>query len=271
MSVGRGDVRVTTRFFEDDFVKSYLATAHETGHALYELGLQRSGQEGFAAKSPSHGLHESQSRFWENHVARQPAFWDSEWPHLLEAFPGLAGEDPDRLYAIASRVRPSLVRVDADEVTYPLHIISRFEIELGIMRGQLEARDLAGAFRDAIKRNLGVAPATDVEGVLQDVHWSIGAFGYFPSYAIGSVYAASLFASAQRELGGEAAVAAMLRAGETAQLLGWLRDKVHRHGSSLTARQVVAAATGLAAEGPIDFADFVEHLRRRYSEIYSLS
>jgi carboxypeptidase Taq len=268
-TVGTGDVRITTRFLPDDVTSGLLATIHECGHAMYEQGLPADLAGTYAGVAASFGLHESQSRFWENHVGRHRAFWEREAGHVAALFPDVPGLDIETLHAACTRVEPSLVRVEADEATYPLHIVLRFELELALFRGELRTGDLPGAFREGLQKHLGVVPANDTEGVLQDVHWSAGLFGYFPSYAIGSVYAASLYRAACDALGGKPAVEESMRVGDFTGLLGWLRDNVHSLGSTMSARDIVGRATGMPASGPIDHTDYIAHLHDRYDAIYA--
>jgi carboxypeptidase Taq len=262
--MGWGDVRITTRLLDHDFTSGLSATIHETGHGLYDQGLPPELDDNFAGQVLSLGLHESQSRLWENHVGRSLPFWESEMPRLRSLYPVLAGLDAPTLVAAVNRVSRSLIRIEADEVTYPLHIAVRFEIELALMRGSLEVGDLPAAFNQAMERHVGITPTDDRDGVLQDVHWSVGLIGYFPTYALGSVYAAAFFAAAQHDLGGAEALAAAVGAGDHSGLLGWLRRNVHARASLVPVREIVHDATGMPIEGPIDTTPFLAHLRARY-------
>ena len=197
-----GDVRFTTRTREDDPIGNVTAVMHEAGHALYDQGMpaEHAGTPVHAA--PSLGAHESQSRFWENHIGRTPAFWSLMTPLMRDAFPeAMRGLDDDALYQAATFVEPSLIRVEADEVTYNLHVILRFELELALIRGDLSVADLPGAWKEKMRKLLGVVPRTHTDGVMQDIHWPEGMFGYFPTYTIGSIYAAQLAEAAEQELG----------------------------------------------------------------------
>ena len=185
-------------------------------------------------------------------------------PRLRSLYPVLATVEASDIFAADNRVSRSLIRIEADEVTYVLHIAVRFEIELALMRGNLEVGGLPAAFNQAMQRHLGITPTDDRNGVMQDVHWSAGLIGYFPTYALGSVYAAALFAAAQKDLGGADAVAAAVRAGDHSGLLGWLRRKVHSRASLVPVREVIHDAAGMPAEGPVDTTAFVAHLRERY-------
>lgn len=264
VGMGWGDVRITTRLLLHDFTSGLGATIHETGHGLYDQGLPPELDDNFAGQVLSLGLHESQSRLWENHVGRSLPFWESEMPRLRSIYPVLAGLDAPTLFAAVNRVSRSLIRIEADEVTYPLHIAVRFEIELALMRGSLEVGDLPAAFNQAMERHVGITPTDDRDGVLQDVHWAVGLIGYFPTYTLGSVYAAAFFAAAQHDLGGAEALAAAVGAGDHAGLLGWLRRNVHARASLVPVREIVHDATGMPIEGPIDTTPFLAHLRARY-------
>ncbi|MHB8571431.1 MAG: carboxypeptidase M32 [Candidatus Dormibacteria bacterium] len=265
-SPGHGDVRMTTRVDLLDPFNTVSGTIHEAGHAMYEQGFPARWAGTPLAESPSYAMHESQSRLWENHVGRSLAFWEGEYPRLQEQVGGLDDCSLDTAFRHLNRVRRSLIRVDADELTYPLHIVLRFELELALFRGDLQVRDLPGAWRDAMKRHLQIVPANDAEGVLQDVHWSGGMFGYFPTYLLGSIYAAALYRRAESDLGGREAVAASFRRGDFEPLLRWLRERVHSRGSMLNAQALVAEATG-GPEG-VDTEPYVEHLSERYLSLY---
>ena len=262
--LGWGDVRISTRLKDDNFASGLLATVHETGHGLYDQGLPQELADNFAGQAISLGLHESQSRFWENHVGRSLPFWEAEMPRLRSLYPGLARLDAPAMVAAVNHVSRSMIRVEADELTYVLHIAVRFEIELALLRGSLEVSELPAAFNHAMERHLGITPTDDRDGVLQDVHWAAGLIGYFPTYALGSVYAAALLASAQRDLGGAETVAVAVRAGDHSGLLEWLQRNVHQRASLVPVREVIHDATGMPAEGPVDTNAFVAHLRNRY-------
>lgn len=262
--LGCGDVRIATRLMDQNFTSGLLATVHETGHGLYDQGLPQQLANNFAGQAISLGLHESQSRFWENHVGRSLPFWESEMPRLQSFYPGLSGFHAPAMLAAVNHVSRSPIRIEADELTYLLHIAVRFEIELALMRGSLEVGELPAAFNQAMERHLGITPTDDRDGVMQDVHWAAGLIGYFPTYALGSVYAAALFASAQEDLGGAETVAAAVRAGDHSGLLGWLQRNVHSRASLVPVREVIHDATGMPVEGPVDTTPFVAHLRDRY-------
>ncbi|MEQ1500599.1 MAG: carboxypeptidase M32, partial [Myxococcota bacterium] len=240
INLGPGDVRVTTRLDPRDLLMGIGGTMHEVGHAVYEQGLPShlvgTGLEGPA----SMGLHESQSRFWENTIGRSlPFFRWLEGP-LRERF-GAGAPTADALFRSANRVVPGPNRVSADEVTYNLHVAVRFELERGLIGGTLAVRDLRDAWNEAYRRDLGVDPGDDLTGVLQDIHWSSGAFGYFPTYTLGNLYAASIGRTIEREL---PALWDQVGRGELAPILAWLRDRVHRHGHRWDAPELVRRVVG---------------------------
>jgi carboxypeptidase Taq len=252
------DVRMTTRYDEADFLSSVLGVVHETGHALYEMGLPRAWTRQPVGQVPGMGLHESQSLLMEMQAARTPEF--------LGYLAGVAAErlgvspevlGPKALARHALRVGRSLIRVEADEATYPLHIIVRFTLERALVSGDLAASDLPGAFRDAMDRVVGIRPATDREGCLQDVHWPSGAFGYFPSYTIGAIAAAQLFAAAIEAHPG---IPSELARGELTTLRAYAREHVHQHGSRWDTSGILERATGRG----LDVDALLRHLRRRY-------
>lgn len=240
-SVGRGDTRLTTRY-GDGNVESLLSSLHEYGHALYERQIDPALDRTNLGTGTSMSVHESQSKLWENHVARNPAFAE-----VLAAELGAAGFSVGAadLHASLVGVEPSLVRVSADPLTYPLHIILRFELELALIEGELAVSDLPGAWRDAMQRLLGLDVPSDALGCLQDVHWSSGAFGYFPSYALGCLIAAQLWEAMVDELGPREEE---LRRCEAAPIQHWLGEHVHRHGRRLDTMPLVEQATGRALE-----------------------
>jgi carboxypeptidase Taq len=258
-----GDVRITTRVFEELPLSAIFSTLHEAGHGLYEQGLPAEHRRSVLAAAPSMGLHESQSRLWENLVGRSLPFWRAFLPALARRFPALARVSPEAFHRAVNRVERSLVRVEADEVTYNLHVALRFELELGLVRGTLAVRDLPEAWNARSAALLGLRPPDDARGVLQDIHWAWGDFGYFPTYAIGNLYAATLFAAARRDLPD---LDGAIGRGDLAPLVGWLREKVHRAGRALDAEEIVRRAAG---RGLTD-ADFEAYLRSKYGALYGV-
>lgn len=260
IGIARRDVRMTWRYQEDDFRPALFGVLHETGHALYEQGLPEEHERTPLAQDAGTGVHESQSRLWENHVGRSRGFWRWALPRFRQTFPE-SDTDLESLWPTFHVVRPSLVRVEADEVTYGLHVIVRYELERALFAGELEPADLRDAWNDLYEELLGVRPDDDREGVLQDIHWAMGLFGYFPTYALGSMMAAQLFEAADRDLGD---LEDRLGEGEFAPLLGWLRDNVHRHGARHTAPELMSRITG----EPPTSAPLLRHLRRRVEAVY---
>ena len=240
--LGPNDCRLTTRYDERHFPGAFFGILHEAGHGLYEQGLRPDAFGLPPGDSISLGVHESQSRMWENLVGRSRAFWDYFYPQAQQAFPeALANVPLADFYFAINDVRPSLIRVEADEATYNLHIIIRFELEQALLNDDLSVADLPGAWNEKYGQLLGITPPTDREGVLQDIHWSAGMIGYFPTYSLGNLYASQLFEHADRDLGG---LSAQFARGEFAPLLDWLRSKIHQFGRRYTAAEMVQNVTG---------------------------
>lgn len=261
---GPGDVRLTTRYNAQDFGDGFFSILHEAGHGMYEQGLPREHYGLPTGEAVSLGIHESQSRMWENQVGRSRAFWEHVLPRAQRAFPAaLADASLDTFYAAINDVQPSLIRVDADEVTYNLHILIRFELERAMIEDHLQAADLPAAWREKYRTYLGVAPPSDADGAMQDVHWSAGLFGYFPTYSLGNLYAAQFFEQANLDLGD---LHASFRRGEFTQLLAWLREKIHRHGQRFTAAELAQRVTGK----PLTHTAWIEQMRAKYAELYGL-
>jgi len=257
------DIRVTSRF-DDHSLTGLFALMHEIGHGLYEHGVDPALARTTLDTGVSLGVHESQSRLWENLVGRSPAFWTHWLPRLRDRFPlSLRDVDLDAFIRAINVVRPTLIRVEADEVTYSLHVILRFELELALIEGSLDTADLPAAWAAMMKQFLAIDVPDDLQGVLQDIHWSEGIIGYFPTYAIGNVLAAQLWRVAQADM---PALAAELGRGELSGLRVWLREKIHRHGRLLTPPELVEQAVG----GPLDPAPMLEHLRAKYGALYEL-
>lgn len=256
------DIRMTTRFDENNPLDSLFSAIHETGHGLYEQGLPREWIGTPLGEAVGMGIHESQSRLWENQVARSRAFWRHWEPKFRARFaPRLDAVSSDALYLAINEVAPTLIRVDSDEVTYNLHIILRFEIEQRLFRGELAVADLPAAWNALAQELLGLTPAHDGEGCLQDIHWSGGAFGYFPSYCLGNMIAAQLWYAAQTALPG---LDEDFAAGRFDRLLGWLRTNIHSCGRRLETEELVRAVTG---EG-ISPRHLVRYLGERYLPLY---
>lgn len=258
------DVRLTTAFDEGS-LRALFTSLHECGHGLYEQGFSQAHYRTPLANAPSTGLHESQSRLWENLVGRSRPFWAHYFPALCEAFPeALAGLDLDSFLVAINRVTPSFIRVGADEVTYNLHVILRYELELLLLRDELPVDALPEAWNERMQHYLGITPPDDNQGVLQDIHWSWGMFGYFPTYSLGNLYAASLYRAAERALPG---LQEGLARGELRPLSAWLRTQLYSEGYRRSAEEQVRQLTG---QGLTD-ADFIAHLKARYGELYGVA
>ena len=254
------DVRITTRYDEVDFTSSLMAVLHETGHALYERGLPGEWRTQPVGEARSMSLHESQSLLMEMQVCRGIEFFHFAAPLMREAF-GAADADaafaPDNLHRLAQRVEPGFIRVDADEVTYPSHIMLRYQLEKAMIADDLQAADLPGAWSEGMLEFLGLTPETDKDGCLQDIHWAAGEIGYFPSYTLGALIAAQLFSSARTQL---ADIGVALASGEFQDLLAWLGDKIHRKASRYSSHELIVRATGR----PLATDAFKAHLKARY-------
>ena len=260
--IGPGDCRITARFNASNFCDGLFTILHEVGHALYEQGLAPEHYGTPMGDTASLGVHESQSRLWENRVGRSRPFWEYLFPRAHEVFhDALHDVALDEFYFAINNVAPSLNRVKADEVTYNLHVVARFELERALIAGDLQVADVPEAWNQAYQRYLGITPSNDAEGCLQDSHWSGGLIGYFPTYTLGDVFGAQLFAKANDELGD---LAAAFRAGEFSVLLDWLRAKVHRQGRRYRGETLIERVTG----SPPDYRPLIQGLRRKYSELY---
>ena len=259
----RDDVRITTRF-QRPGLGAVFAIFHEAGHAMYDQGIAAAIQRTPLAGGASYGIHESQSRLWENLVGRSRAFWEYAYPALGRAFPAqLAGVDAEIFYGSINRVEPSLIRIHADEVTYNLHIILRFELEQAVLTGALRVAELPGAWNDRMMSYLGVTPKTDTDGVLQDTHWAAGLVGYFPSYTLGNVVSVQLFEAARKD---NPALEEQIRRGQFGTLLRWLREHVHEHGRKYFPGNLVVRATG----GPLTPELYLSYLRGKFGGIYGI-
>ena len=261
--LGPRDVRITTRYDENFFNSAFFGTMHEAGHALYNLGLPQGHWGTPRGRDASLGIHESQSRMWENLVGRSLEFWRGFFPRAQEFFPALKDVDLEVFYGAINRVAPSLIRVEADEVTYNLHIIVRFELERSLINGNLEVRDLPQAWNAKIREYLGLTPPDHRDGVMQDVHWSAGLFGYFPTYTLGNIYAAQFFARAAEEVGN---LAERFAHGEFAGFLQWLREHIHSQGSRFRPRDLVRRVTG----EDLNSRYLEDYLAQKFKDLYRL-
>jgi carboxypeptidase Taq len=254
---GLNDVRLTIRVDESNLSEAVLAALHEGGHGLYDQGYDPEDRDTLLAEAPSMGMQESQARLWENHVGRSRAFWDYVFPRLQELFPdAVSGLDAEAFYRRVNLVRPGVNRVAADEVSYHLHIVLRYELEVALISGSLSVRDLPQAWNERSTSLIGATPASDREGVLQDVHWSMGMFGYFPTYTLGSLYAAQLAETYAREHPLEDEI----RRGEFGGLLAWLRSKIHRLGQRFSAEELIEKAT----DKRLDAAAFFRYIEAKH-------
>ncbi len=262
--LGPDDCRITTRYDERSFPTAFFSILHEAGHGIYDQGL-RGDQFGLPPGSfVSLGIHESQSRLWENQVGRSRAFWQHFFPAAQAAFAESLGDVTlDEFSFAINDVRPSLVRVEADEATYNLHIVARFELELALINDDLPVADLPAAWREKYRCYLGVEPTSDADGVLQDIHWSAGLFGYFPTYSLGNLYAAQFFAAADRQLGG---LDELVARGDFEPLRQWLRQHIHRWGQCYSAAELVENLSGEA----LHHQPLLNHLRDKLEPLYGL-
>jgi carboxypeptidase Taq len=264
MVLGRDDVRISARFSARGPLAGLFGCMHEGGHALYELGFADNVKMTALGEAASLGMHESQSRFWENMIGHNRSFWTYFYPRLRDFFPKqLSGIDAETFYRKLNRVEPSVIRLEADEVTYDLHIILRFNLERRIMTRELGVHDIPEAWREESMRLLGVIPKNDSQGVLQDIHWSIGGFGYFPTYTLGNLYAAQFMHALRRDI---VDVDDVLARGDLKVILQWLRRNIHEGGSTMTAEELCNSVTGEYLNPQY----FISYLRGKYGELYDL-
>lgn len=258
------DVRITTRWEPDWLPGSLFGCMHEMGHAFYELNIAPEYEATPLTGGVSLGVHESQSRLWENMVGRSREFWERYYPHIQKAFPSQLGSVKlDEFYASINKVSPSLIRVEADEVTYNLHIILRYEMEQELLNKRLSVADAPAAWNQRMQKYLGITPPTDREGVLQDVHWAFGGFGYFPTYSLGNVLAAQLYESAEKAMPG---LHQEIGAGKFGGLLEWLRTNVHQHGKRYKPCDLIPKATGKA----LSTDAYLKYLTDKFTRVYGL-
>ncbi|MBV9816873.1 MAG: carboxypeptidase M32 [Solirubrobacterales bacterium] len=264
LRIGSGDVRITNRWDEGYWPMGLYGSMHECGHGLYEAGLAPSLMRTPLGSGESLGMHESQSRLWENMVGRGRAFCTVLAPRIAALAQGeLSDLDADRLFTAVNRVKPDFIRVEADEATYGLHIVLRFELEQALVDGRLAVSELPEAWNDRMRSDLGVQVTDDAHGVLQDVHWSGASFGYFPTYALGNLIAGQLWARVREDI---PELEAQLADGDLAPLREWLRDRIHRHGSKFTTAELLQSATG----APIAAAPYTAYLREKLSRVYGV-
>jgi len=260
-----GDVRITTRIREDFLGENLFSTVHESGHAMYEQGIDMALENTPLAGGTSAGVHESQSRLWENVVGRSRGFWEYFFPKIQAEFPAqLNGVSLDAFYEAINKVESSLIRTDADEVTYNLHVMLRFDFELQLLEGSLSIRDLPEAWHERFEKDFGITPPDDRDGVLQDVHWYAGVIGgAFQGYTLGNILSAAFYAQA---LKAHPEIPSQMNEGKFDTLHGWLKENIYRHGRKFTAPELVERVTG----GPISIDPYIAYLRGKYGELYSL-
>ena len=262
--IGPGDVRITTRYNPNHFGQAFFGIMHESGHGIYEQGLNPESYGTPAGDSVSLGIHESQSRMWENLVGRSRPFWRHFFPKAQKLYPEALGNVKfDDFYLAINEAKPSFIRVEADEVTYNLHILVRFEIEQAFFGGDLSPKDIPAAWNEKFKTYFDVAPPDDAKGCLQDVHWSAGYIGYFPTYSLGNLYSAQFFNQAKKELGN---LEEQFARGEFGKLKDWLREKIHRQGQRYRAEKLVEVVTGK----PLSHRPLMDYLKVKYGDVYGI-
>lgn len=258
------DVRITNRFEPDNPLATLFGAMHEAGHAMYEQGVNPSFDRTPLGSGTSLAVHESQSRMWENLVGRSLPFWEHFFPQIKKLFPAqLDGVSLKSFYKAINKVEPSLIRVNADEATYNLHIMLRLELEIGMVDGTMKVKDLPEIWNTKMKEYLGITPPNDALGVLQDIHWSGGSIGYFSTYALGNLVSAQLWEKINKDIKD---LDEQIRKGKFDELLGWLHDKIHVHGHKYDPQDLVQKVTG----SKIDSAAYVRYLTRKYTDIYGL-
>jgi carboxypeptidase Taq len=264
--IGPGDVRITTRYNKNHFNESFFGVLHESGHAIYEQNLPAEHFGSPLGSAVSLGIHESQSRLWENQVGRGRPFWEFFLPKAKEVFPGVLRDVrlDDFMFAI-NDVQASFIRVEADEATYNLHIILRFELEQALLKGDLKPGDVPAAWNERFRKLFNITPANDAQGCLQDIHWSFGGLGYFPTYTLGNLYAAQFMEQARNDMGG-AELDGDFRAGRFGRLKSWLTEKIHRHGQHWRAGELCRRITG----NPLSHRPFMDYLRSKFGMLYGI-
>lgn len=264
ISFSKNDARITTRYDENWLNPALFGTMHECGHAMYEQGVADALDSTLLGNGTSLSVHESQSRTWENQVGRSRDFWTWAYPKLQEQFPGkFDGLSLDDFYKAINRVSPSLIRVEADEATYNLHIMLRFEIEQRIIGGDVAIKDIPELWNSMFNDFLGITPPNDTEGCLQDIHWSMGGFGYFSTYALGNLLAAQYY---QKALADNPTMQEDIRAGKFSTLLRWQNENIHQHGRKFNTKELTQRITG----GPIDSTPYLTYLTAKFKDVYGI-
>lgn len=263
--LGPGDTRLTTRYDEAFFPQAFFGTLHEAGHGIYDQGLDGAHYGTPMGSSVSLGIHESQSRMWENFVGRSRAFWTYFFPKAQGIFPdALNGVTEEEFYFAVNNVEASFIRVEADEVTYNLHILLRFEMEQALMNGGLKVADVPGAWQEKFETYFGITPPDDAQGCLQDIHWSFGGIGYFPTYTLGNLYAAQFFEQARADLGD---LDSHFADGDFLSLKNWLNEKIHQPGQKYRASDLVENVTGQS----LSHAPLIRHLKAKFESLYGIA
>ncbi|MCX6059551.1 MAG: carboxypeptidase M32, partial [Chloroflexi bacterium] len=258
------DVRITNRYESENPLATLFSGMHESGHAMYEQGINPAYERTPLANGVSSAVHESQSRMWENLVGRSLPFWEHFFPELKKVFPSqLDGVSAKSFYKAVNKVEPSLIRVNADEATYNLHIMLRLELEIGMIEGNIDLKNLPEIWNTKMQEYVGITPPDDAHGVLQDIHWSAGLFGYFPTYALGNLVSAQLWEKINKDIRG---LDDQIRSGKFDSLLNWLREKIHIHGHKYDPQDLIQKVTG----SKINSAAYVRYLPKKYSDIYGL-
>ena len=255
--IAPGDCRLTTRYAKDQFLTSLYGVMHEAGHGMYEQGLQDEGFSTPIGQALSLGIHESQSRFWENHIGRSRAFWEFLHPKVLDFFPQLKGITLDQLLGWVNRVEPSYIRVEADPATYDLHIVLRFEIEQKLFSGEISVEEVPAYWNESFEKMLGLKVEKEEQGALQDVHWSWGLFGYFPTYTLGNLNAAQIYQTMDREIG---PLDQKIGVGDFQPILKWLQERIHHQGKRLHPTELMTQVTGR----PVDAFAHIEYLTEKF-------
>ncbi|MFQ9511296.1 MAG: carboxypeptidase M32, partial [Lachnospiraceae bacterium] len=257
------DVRITTHYFEDNLESAIFSTIHESGHALYEMGVANELSQTPVGGGASCGMHESQSRFFENIIGRSKAFWEPIYGKLVDTFPeNLANVDLDHFVKAINKVQPDYIRTEADELTYCLHIMIRYEIEKKIFEEDYPVEDLPKLWQQLYEEYLGLEPMDDAKGILQDIHWAQGSFGYFPSYALGNAFASQIYHQMSKEL----KVDDLLRDGKVCVIVEYLRENIHKYGASRKARRLLKDLTGEEFNPKY----YIEYLKDKFTKIYEL-
>jgi carboxypeptidase Taq len=264
MPIHPTDTRMTTRIFKDNLISHILSVLHESGHALYNTNLPLEYYGTPICEALSHGTDESQSRLWETLVGRNMPFWNFFYPKLQEAFPNeLKNISVEDFYKSINKVEPSMIRVESDEVSYCLHVILRFEIEKALIEGSLKVKDIPRVWNQKMQESFGITPANDSEGCLQDIHWSIGAFGYFPTYALGNLLAAQLYEALKTSMPD---IEKQIENGQFTSLRNWLKDNIHKHGKTYKPEELILKVT----KKPLCFEAYIRYLRKKYLELYGV-